>query len=83
MKLKSCPFCIWLNEVKLRDEFHAKNSNGRNIKTEYKYGVALVHETYYDGVYCGRSIYNPEQFNFCPVCGIKIVECFQQSEVTK
>lgn len=70
--LKPCPFCAWLKEVKLRDEFSIKNSNGRTGETEYKYGVALVHETYYDGSYCGRSINNTEQLSYCPVCGIKI-----------
>jgi len=69
-----CPFCMWLNEVKLRDEYSAKESEGRPGKTEHKYGAALVHETYYDGSHCGRSTYNTEQLNYCPVCGIKIEE---------
>jgi len=64
--LKSCPFCVFLGEIKLRDELHSKDGY------ENKYCAALVHESYYNGSYCGRSTYNPEPLNYCSVCGIKI-----------
>ena len=69
---KDCTFCNWLNEVKLCDKSFAKNNDGRTGETEYKYGVALVHETYYNGLRSGRSTHKTEQLNYCPVCGIKM-----------
>ena len=72
MEVKPCPFCAWLSELKLRDEFYIKKSDGRPGETECKYGITLVHETYYNGSYCGRSTYDTEPLNYCPVCGIKI-----------
>ena len=67
-----CSFCTWLNELKDRVEYYSKPTKGKPGKTECKYGVALVHETYYNGSQCGRTTYNTEQLNYCPVCGIKL-----------
>lgn len=70
--IQSCTFCKHLNEVKQTDDYHIKNNKGRSGKTECHYRVSLVHETYYNGYYCGRVTYDTEPLNFCPVCGIKI-----------
>jgi|GEM_PF-1027810 len=72
--IKSCPFCKWLNEMKNRDEYYINNKDGRTGQTECKYGIALVHDTYYNGWHCGHSTYDTEPLNYCPVCGIKIKE---------
>lgn len=69
---KLCPFCKELEESKLSDEHFSQKRKGRLGETEYKYSVTLVHETYYNGFYCGRSTRYNGPLNYCPVCGIKI-----------
>jgi hypothetical protein len=69
---KQCSFCKQFKEMILRDEYYINNRDGRTGKTECEYSVALVHEIYYNGSYCGRSTYNTEPLNYCPVCGIKL-----------
>ncbi len=68
----SCPFCEWYNKLKCRDKYYEDGRDGRSCVTEFKYGAALVHETYYNGIYSGRSVYNPEPLNYCPTCGTKL-----------
>lgn len=51
---------------------YINNRDGRGGKSECKYGVALVHEIYYNGCYEGRTTYYADPLNFCPVCGNKI-----------
>lgn len=69
---ESCPFCKRLNELRLMDDYCINNRDGRSGKTECRYGAALVHETYYNGHYEGRTTYYTEPLNYCPVCGVKI-----------
>ena len=45
-----CPFCEWYNALKSRDKYYEDGRDGRSCVTEFKYGAALVHETYYDGI---------------------------------
>lgn len=68
----SCPFCEWYRKLKNWDEYYENGRDGRGGVTEFRYGAALVHETYYDGIYCGCSTYKPEPLNYCPTCGTKL-----------
>lgn len=68
----ACPFCKQLNELLLMDDYYINKRDARGGKTEFKYGVALVHETFYNGHYEGRTTYDAEPLNFCPACGNKI-----------
>ncbi len=67
-----CPFCEWYQRLKSWDEYYENGTDGRSGVTEFKYGAALVHETYYNGIPCGRSVYDTEPLCYCPTCGIKL-----------
>lgn len=54
------------------DDYYINNRDGRNGKTECRYGAALVREMYYNGRYEGSATYYTEPLNYCPVCGVKI-----------
>ena len=67
-----CPFCEWYNALKSRDKYYEDGRDGRSCVTEFKYGAALVHETYYDGMFSGCTTYAPHPTNYCPTCGKKL-----------
>ena len=71
---KPCPFCEHLKEMKLSDAYYIEKRDGRTGETKCEYKAALVHETYYNGSFCGCTTYNAESLNYCPVCGNKIEE---------
>lgn len=67
-----CPFCEWYNALKSRDKYYEDGRDGRSCVTEFKYGAALVHETYYDGMFSSCTTYDPDPLNYCPTCGTKL-----------
>ena len=67
-----CPFCEWYNALKSRDKYYEDGRDGRSCVTEFKYGAALVHETYYDGMFSGCTTYDPHPLCYCPTCGKKL-----------
>lgn len=67
-----CPFCEWYNALKSRDKYYEDGRDGRSGVTEFKYGAALVHETYYDGMFSSCTTYDPDPLNYCPTCGTKL-----------
>lgn len=71
---KTCPFCQSFRKVQETDAYYIGKRDGRPGETKVVYGVALVHDVYYDGFYCGRATYGAEELNYCPVCGIKLKE---------
>lgn len=56
-----CPFCEWYNALKSRDKYYEDGRDGRSCVTEFKYGAALVHETYYEACFLAARlmIHNP------------------------
>lgn len=70
---KKCPFCEQLKMVKENNDWYKKNSP-RHKDSWHEYKVALVTESYCKNVdWCtGTVTYQPEDLNFCPVCGKKI-----------
>ena len=69
-----CPFCEWYNALKSRDKYYEDGRDGRSCVTEFKYGAALVHETYYDGMFSGCTTYDPQPLSYCPTCGKKLIK---------
>ena len=67
-----CPFCEWYHKLKDMDEYYSNNRDGRSGVTEARYGAALVHKTFYNGYYCGRTSYDFEPLNYCPTCGTRL-----------
>lgn len=67
-----CRFCKILSELRDVDEYYSQKREGRSGETKSEYSVAIVHETYYDGYYCGRSTYDAGLIRFCPGCGRKM-----------
>ena len=61
-----CPFCEWYNALKSRDKYYEDGRDGRSCVTEFKYGAALVHETYYDGMFSGCTTYDPQPAQLLP-----------------
>ena len=72
MDAAPCSFCEWYHKLKELEEYYIGKRDDRPGVTEVRYGAVLVHQTFYDGQYCGRSAYEVEPLNYCPTCGIKL-----------
>ena len=67
--ITNCPFCQWLRKLKSDDEYY---------HTLSVYKPALVDIGYYkqidDEHICGKTTYQFDELNFCPVCGKNLKE---------
>ena len=59
--MSDCPICEQIND--------SKNFKGRRSNISFK--VALIEESYRNGVYRGKLTWKPYKFRFCPICGKK------------